>query len=440
MGIVLARMLCLRLWLALAVVLAMIAAEAEEDIASPEQDDAILVPLTSTAKSATRENTEAEAKLLRWKERLAGLSRLQESSPTAARKIEIADFAESVENAKQMIASNERIEKQGAPESPHGRAFRSSNNVKQLKAARISTQLSGARDDLKQTTTGTEKASPTLATSSPSAGNKASQKALGENDKSTTLDGDVHRTIDSAQKQLPLWARMLKSCLHKREKKKTPPGATPTPTCDSKCSPECRTEHNRGSRKYAACDLPDFSPEGMKRIMKYSYAKRQHGCATVSKRRSTYGDSHSCTSCQPGRTLFTTGALGGTGHCQILGNLTQSCTILDQNSCSANGMPNSLCTKTIKTSMGMWIKRGLIKDGKRGSAVWKHFRPAFNRWGVIRVFYVAEKYIACRDGSCATKKVVKCTKVCPLEGEVSRGGWTRVEADSRCSSKYCKEP
>ena len=91
--------------MALAIVSAMIAAEAEEDIASPEQDDAILVPLTSTTKSATRENTEAEAKLLRWTERLAGLSRLQESSPTAARKIEIADFAESVENAKNMNVS-----------------------------------------------------------------------------------------------------------------------------------------------------------------------------------------------------------------------------------------------------------------------------------------------------------------------------------------------
>ena len=53
-----------------------------------------------------------------------------------------------------------------------------------------------------KTSTGTEKASPTMAKASPSAGNKASQNLLGDSDKSTALDGDVHRTtIDSAQKQ-----------------------------------------------------------------------------------------------------------------------------------------------------------------------------------------------------------------------------------------------
>ena len=82
--------------------------------------------------------------------------------------------------------------------------------------------------------------------------------------------------------------------------------------------------------------------------------------------------------------------------------------------------------------MELWIKRGLEKDGKEGSAVWKHFQPLFNRWGVIRVSYVAEKYIACRGGSCATKKVVKCTKVCK-NGDATHG-------PSLCSSKYCKEP
>ena len=82
--------------------------------------------------------------------------------------------------------------------------------------------------------------------------------------------------------------------------------------------------------------------------------------------------------------------------------------------------------------MKMWIKKGLVKAGKRGSAVWKHLQPLFNRWGVIRVFYVAEKYIACRGGSCVTKKVVKCRKVCKI-GDPAQGL-------SRCSSKYCKEP
>jgi len=204
-----------------------------------------------------------------------------------------------------------------------------------------------------------------------------------------------------------------------------------------KCSPECRTEHNRGSRKHAACDLPDFSPEGMKRIMKYSYAKRtkyaqrmkrQHGCATVSKKRG-WRESHSCTSCQPGRTLFITWNLLRTGHCHGGNRIHQECTALDSNSGGANGMANSLCTKRAASSMKMWIRRGLKRTGKKGSAVWKHFRPLFGGYGIIQVFYVVQKYVACRGGSCATNKVVTCTKVCPTH-----------LPQSRCSSKYCKEP
>ena len=83
--------------------------------------------------------------------------------------------------------------------------------------------------------------------------------------------------------------------------------------------------------------------------------------------------------------------------------------------------------------MELWIKRGLEKDGKKGSAVWKHFQPLFGPYGMIRVFYVIEKYIACRGGSCATKKVVTCTKVCPARAHTNL-------PQSRCSSKYCKEP
>merc|ERR1712166_49395 len=147
---------------------------------------------------------------------------------------------------------------------------------------------------------------------------------------------------------------------------------TPTPTCDSKCSPECRTEHNRGSRKYAACDLLDFSPEGMKRIMKYSYAKRTGwGCATVPKKRSKF-DIHNpsghasaaCTSCKPGWTLFITAKLRGTGYCrdgtgwQRKTKIQQVCTGLDSNSGKANSMANYLCTKLTASSMDMHIKRG----------------------------------------------------------------------------------
>jgi len=203
------------------------------------------------------------------------------------------------------------------------------------------------------------------------------------------------------------------------------------------CSPECRTEHDRGSRKHAACELPDFSPEGMKRIMNYSWAVSKNGCATVSKTSNKdseekFGDNHQCTSCPPGRTLFMSSNLRRTGHCHGENKIHQSCTGLDSNSGFVNGMANSLCTKRIGSSMELWIKRGLVKDGKRGSAVWKHFQPLFNQWGIIRVFYVLEKYIACRGGSCATKKVVKCRKVCK-NGDATHG-------PSLCSSKYCKEP
>jgi len=90
----------------------------------------------------------------------------------------------------------------GNDEDEFGEADEEEIDIGLLRSRRSQRGSAQAEGDQKEkTTTGTEKASPTLATASPSAGNKASQKALGENDKSTALDGDVHRTIDSAQKQ-----------------------------------------------------------------------------------------------------------------------------------------------------------------------------------------------------------------------------------------------
>jgi len=99
-------------------------------------------------------------------------------------------------------------------------------------------------------------------------------------------------------------------------------------------------------------------------------------------------------------------------------------------------LKDMLCAKYGIKKTNLWQMRVFSRTNP---AAEKHFRPLYHRRrrdGVIQVTYKVSKYVSCRSGRCASKKEVKCLKVCP--------GWDPRWGESahrdRCSKDYCKEP
>lgn len=229
--------------------------------------------------------------------------------------------------------------------------------------------------------------------------------------------------------------------------------------CMYKCTKECAAKHDApgSATKYPTCDLPDFSPEGMRRIMRFSrkatkadWQRSFHHCATVlsNTTRPKWGEHKGewtnqaslCTSCRPDDAFEMTHARSRAGVCRPVAafgrNIRIRCRALDQNGWQASPSDkNKLCVKFgVITHLFFpqlkkdgpevfnWFKRGLSKRGK-----------FVNSHAIARC--TLAKYIACRNGQCAVRKEVKCLEICNWR---LRGG---LAFDKKsCDKKLCARP
>jgi len=109
------------------------------------------------------------------------------------------------------------------------------------------------------------------------------------------------------------------------------------------------------------------------------------------------------------------------------------CAALDKNAAGALPTADSvLCTKFAEMEISFPVYR-LKKAGHRWSQQQKAEKEHFGDLHQAGARCAVVKYTACRNGSCAVKKTIKCKSVCKYAG-FKKG----LHVYDRCDARYCK--